>query len=430
LLIESLDQEGRGVARREGKAIFIEGALPGERVTASIFRRKPSFEIGRVESVLRPAASRASPRCAYFGLCGGCALQHVDLATQVAVKQRVLEDALWHIGKVKPGEVLSPIHGPAWEYRHRARFTVRDVPRKGGVLVGFHEKRSSYVADMTSCEVVPERISRLLPRLRETIGRLSIRRRLPQIEFSAGEGADVLVLRVLEPPSPDDEAVLRAFAQEHGVFLYLQPGGPDTAAPFHPPEGADLHYRLPEFDLRIYFSPTDFTQVNHAVNRVLVRRALRLLGPRAGERIADFFCGLGNFALPVARSGAHVLGIEGSEALVARARTNAARNGLEAHTRFETMDLFAIDAQSLAALGHFDRMLIDPPRDGAIAVVNALSDDGPHTIVYVSCNPATLARDASVLAHVKGYRLKAAGVVNMFPHTAHVESIALFVKTA
>lgn len=430
LLIESLDQEGRGIARREGKTIFVEGALPGERVTASIFRKKPSFEIGRVESVLRPAASRAGPRCAYFGVCGGCALQHVELATQVAVKQRVLEDALWHIGKVKPEEALAPIHGPAWEYRHRARFTVRDVPKKGGVLVGFHEKRSSYVADMMSCEVVPQRISRLLPRLRETIGRLSIRRRLPQIEFSAGEGADVLVLRVLEPPSPEDEAVLRAFAREHGVFLYLQPGGPHTAAPFHPPEGADLYYHLPEFDVRIFFGPTDFTQVNHSVNRVLVRRALRLLAPQPDERVADLFCGLGNFALPIARSGAHVLGIEGSEALVARARTNAARNGLEANTRFESMDLFAIAAQSLAALGPFDRMLIDPPRDGAIAVVNAIGDDAPHTLVYVSCNPATLARDASVLVHLKGYRLKAAGVVNMFPHTAHVESLALFVKTA
>ena len=364
----------------------------------------------------------------YFGLCGGCALQHVDLATQVAVKQRALEDALWHIGKVTPEEMLSPIHGPAWEYRHRARFTVRDVPKKGGVLVGFHEKRSSYVADMLSCEVVPQRISNLIPRLREMIGRLSIRRRLPQIEVSVGEGADVLVLRVLEPPSAADESVLRAFAQEHSVFLYLQPGGPDTAAAFHPAEGVDLHYRLPEFDVRIYFQPTDFTQVNHAVNGVLVRRAMRLLAPEPGERIADLFCGLGNFALPIARSGAHVLGIEGSEALVARARTNAARNGLADYARFEAMNLFDIDAKQVSALGSFDRMLIDPPRDGAIAVVNALGDDAPRSIVYVSCNPGTLARDASVLVQVKGYRLKSAGVVNMFPHTAHVESIAHFVR--
>ena len=428
LLIESLDQEGRGIARREGKAIFVEGALPGERVTASIFRRKPSFEVGRVETVIEAAASRTAPRCAFFGVCGGCALQHIDIATQVAVKQRVLEDALWHIGKVKPEEVLAPIHGPAWAYRHRARFTVRDVPKKGGVLVGFHEKRSSYVADMTSCEVLPERISGLLPPLREMIGRLSIRRRLPQVEVSIGDDADVLVLRVLEPPSAGDEAVLREFAQEHAVFIYLQPGGPHTAAPFHPPQGADLHYSLPEFGVKIYFEPTDFTQVNHAVNRVLVRRALRLLAPQPGDRIADLFCGLGNFALPIARAGASVLGIEGSEALVARARTNAARNGLADNTRFEAMDLFDIDPDRLAALGPFDRMLIDPPRDGAMAVVQALSGDSPRHIVYVSCNPATLARDASVLVHTRGYCLKSAGVVNMFPHTAHVESIALFVK--
>jgi 23S rRNA (uracil1939-C5)-methyltransferase len=428
LLIESLDQEGRGIARRDGKAIFVEGALPGERVTASIYRRKPSFEIGRVAAVLEPAASRASPRCTYFGLCGGCALQHVDLPTQVAVKQRVLEDALSRIGKVEPEQILSPIHGPAWEYRHRARFTVRYVSKKGGALVGFHEKSSSYVADMASCEVVPERISRLLLPLRELINGLSIRRRLPQIELSIGEGSDVLVLRILDPLTVEDEAVLRAFANRHHVFLYLQTAGPETAAPFYPPEGVDLHYALPEYGVRIYFKPTDFTQVNHAVNQVLVRRALTLLAPEPGERIADLFCGLGNFALPIARSGAEVLGVEGSDVLVEGARTNAARNGLADRTRFETMNLFTIDADKLAALRKFDRMLIDPPRDGAIEVVKALADDGPQRIVYVSCNPGTLARDASVLVHEKGYRLSAAGVVNMFPHTAHVESIALFQK--
>jgi 23S rRNA (uracil1939-C5)-methyltransferase len=426
LIIESLDQEGRGIARRDGKTIFVEGALPGEVVTASILRKKPTFEIGHVQEVLRASAARVVPRCVYFGRCGGCAQQHVDFAAQVAVKQRVLEDALWHIGKVKPRRVLSAIRGSPWEYRHRARFTVRDVPKKGGVLVGFHEKRSSYVADMVSCEVVPARISALLPRLRELVGALSIRQRLPQIELSIGEGADVLVFRVLEPPSAADEARLRAFADAHGVYVYLQPGGPHTAKPFHPPAGADLHYALPEFDVRIYFEPTDFTQVNHAVNRVLVRRALSLLAPEPGERIADTFCGLGNFSLPIARSGADVLGIEGSETLVARARLNAARNGLDSRARFEAMDLFNIDAERLAALGHFDRMLIDPPRDGAVELVKALGDDAPERIVYVSCNPATLARDAAVLVGVKGYAFEAAGVINMFPQTAHVESIAVF----
>ena len=430
LRIESLDQEGRGIARRDGKTIFVEGGLPGELVTASIFRKKPTFEIGHVQSVLEASSSRVRPRCVYFGLCGGCAQQHVEFETQVAVKQRVLEDALWHIGKVAPEQILSPIEGPAWEYRHRARFTVRYVAKKGGVLVGFHEKRSSFVADMLSCEVVPARISALLPRLRELVGTLSIKQRLPQIELAIGEGADVLVLRVLEPPSPEDEALLKAFAERHAVYLYLQTRGPETAAPFHPPGGADLHYVLPEFDVRIYFEPTDFTQVNHAVNRMLVRRALSLLEARAGHRVADMFCGLGNFSLPIARTGAGVVGIEGSQTLVARARTNAQRNGLAERTRFEAMNLFEIDAQGLAALGRFDRMLIDPPRDGAMELVKAIGDDGPQRIVYVSCNAATLARDAEVLVHTKGYALKAAGVVNMFPHTAHVESIALFVRNA
>lgn len=426
LSIESLDQEGRGVAHRDGKAIFVEGALPGEAVTASVYRRKRTFENAQVESVLRPAASRVAPRCRYFGLCGGCALQHVDMATQVAVKQRVLEDALAHIGKVSPEEMLSPVHGPAWTYRHRARFTARFVPKKGGSLVGFHEKRSSYVADMTSCEVVPARVSALLPRLRELIGGLSIRSRLPQVELAVGEDADVFVLRVLEPPDAADEAALRAFAERHRVHLYLQPGGPDTAAPLHPAEGADLYYALPEFDVRIYFRPTDFTQVNHAMNRVLVRRAMRLLEPRAGERVLDLFCGLGNFTLPIARSGARVLGVEGSAALVERARTNAERNGLAESVDYAVMDLFKIDRERFEALGRFDRLLIDPPRDGALEVVRALEGDAPPRIVYVSCNPATLARDAAVLVHEKGYELSAAGVLNMFPHTAHVESIALF----
>jgi len=428
LYIESLDQEGRGIARRDGKTIFVEGALPGEQVTVSVYRKKPTFEIGAVQRIAKSSPARIAAKCAYFGKCGGCALQHIDLRTQVAVKQRVLEDALWHIGKVEPEEILAPIHGPEWEYRHRARFTVRHVAKKGGMLVGFHEKRSSFVADMKSCEVVPGRISALLPPLRHMLGRLSIRQKLPQIELSIGEDADVLVLRVLEPPSREDEAILEAFAAEHGLYLYFQGGGPHTAQPFYPPAGADLHYLLPEFDVRIYFGPTDFTQVNHAMNRVLVRRALSLLAPQPGERIADMFCGLGNFSLPIARSGAEVLGIEGSETLVARARSNAERNALAGRARFAVCNLFEIDASGLAALGHFDRMLIDPPRDGAVELVKAIGDAGPARIVYVSCNPATLARDAALLTQTKGYRLQAAGVVNMFPHTAHVESIALFVR--
>lgn len=426
LIVESLDQEGRGVARRDGKAIFIEGALPGESVECAIHRRKPSYEIAAVTEVRRQSALRLAPRCAYFGHCGGCSLQHLDPRAQVAMKQRVLEDNLWHIGRVKPEQVLPAIYGPWWGYRHRARLTVRHVPKKGGALVGFHERRRSYVMDMTSCEVLPPRISNLLRPLRKLVDAFSIRTRVPQIEVALGDTCDVLVFRVLIGPNAEDQDLLRSFAERYGVCVYLQPGGPETAYPFHPAEAADLYYALPEFDLRIGFAPTDFTQVNHPVNRVLVRRAIALLGASPGERVADLFCGLGNFTLAIARGGAEVVGMEGSGPLIRRAVANAEMNGLQDAARFVEMNLYDVGVPALAALGHFDRMLVDPPRDGAIEVVKGLAAQGPRRIVYISCNPATLARDAGVLVHTQGYGLKAAGVVNMFPHTSHVESIAVF----
>lgn len=428
LQIESLDHEGKGIARHDGKVMFIEGALPGESVEASIYRRKPAFEQGFATRIFNESVSRTTPGCAFFGLCGGCSLQHMDLRTQVAAKQRVLEDNLRHIGKVKPELMMPAIHGPDWGYRHRARLTVRNVLKKGTVLVGFHEKRSSYVADMTACEVLPKRMSRLLPLLRELVGSLSIHDRLPQIEIALTDGNDVLVLRNLESLTPEDEQRIRHFADAQGVSIWLQPAGTDTAHPFHPPGAETLSYTLPEFDVRVSFKPTDFTQVNHSINRVLVRRALGLLDPRPGERIADLFCGLGNFTLPIARSGAQVTGIEGAMGLISRAEENAKNNDLSRNTRFLVMDLFRIDTAQWRALGPFDKLLIDPPRDGAMELVKLIGADGPKRIVYVSCNPATLARDAEVLVAVHGYTLKAAGIVNMFPHTAHVESIAWFEK--
>ncbi|KPK19265.1 MAG: 23S rRNA methyltransferase [Betaproteobacteria bacterium SG8_41] len=426
LIVESLDQEGRGVARRDGKAIFIEGALPGETVACAIRRKKPSYEIGTVTEVLRESSLRIAPRCAYFGVCGGCSLQHLEPRAQVAVKQRVLEDDLWHIGRVRPEQVLPAVYGPWWGYRHRARLTVRHVPKKGGALVGFHERRSSYVADMASCEVLPPRISALLRPLRALVDGLSIRARVPQIEVALGEACDVLVFRVLVEPSEADQGLLREFAGRYGVSIYLQPGGPDTARPFHPVRPADLHYALPEFDLQIGFAPTDFTQVNHPVNRILVRRAIALLEVPPGERVADLFCGLGNFTLAIARRGAEVVGVEGSGELIRRAAANAERNGLQHAARFIEMDLYEAGVPALSGLGRFGRMLLDPPRDGAIEVVKSLTVEAPQRIVYISCNPATLARDAAVLVHTQGYALRAAGVVNMFPHTSHVESMAMF----
>lgn len=427
--IESLDHEGRGIARRDGKTVFIEGALTGEMVTASVYRKKPSFENANVQRILRESSQRVTPQCVNFGRCGGCSMQHLDARAQVAAKQRVLEDNLWHIGKVRADQMLSPIHGPTWGYRRRARMTARYVVKKGGSLVGFHEKKSSFVTDMSSCEVLLPRVSKLLPALREMVGKLSIRERMPQIEVASGDTVDVLVLRVLEPPSDDDKALFKAFADQHGVHLYLQPKGPDTAYPFWPEQPADLYYALPEFGIKMPFFPTEFTQVNHDVNRVLVHRALALLAPQPGERVADMFCGIGNFSLPIARSGAHVTGIEGSASLVKHATENAAYNGLSDVAQYRTMNLFEINADTFAALcapGRFDRLLIDPPRDGAAELVKALVAAPPQRIVYVSCSSATLARDASMLVHEQGYALSAAGVINMFPHTAHVESIAVF----
>jgi 23S rRNA (uracil1939-C5)-methyltransferase len=437
--IASLDQEGRGLARIDGKAVFVEGALPGEVVTITTLRRKPTYEIARAERIVRASAARVTPRCPHFGTCGGCTLQHFDAAAQVAAKQRALEDALWHIGRVRAAQILPAIHGPAWAYRHRARLSVRHVPKKGGVLVGFHERKSSYVADMTSCAILPPKISALLPALRALIGALSLRDRLPQIELAVGDLAPapgsgpagaapayVLVLRILAPLSPADEDRLRTFADTHGVQFYLQTSGPETAVPFHPPTPR-LAYALPEFGLVFPYSPTEFTQVNPAINRVLVRRAIALLDPQPGERIADFFCGLGNFTLPMARRGAEAIGIEGSASLVRRAEDNAGLNGLAGRAAFRVANLFTAMAEDVEALGRLDKALIDPPREGAMALVKAFAPDGgPRRIVYVSCNPATLARDAEVLVRDRGYALAAAGVINMFPHTAHVESIALF----
>jgi len=425
--VESLDQEGRGVAHADGKVIFIQGALPGELVTYASYSKKPSYEVAQVTQIVEPAPMRVTPRCPHFGTCGGCSQQHLDARAQVAAKQRVLEDNLRRIGKVECGSILPAIYGEAWGYRHRARFSARYVQKKGGALIGFREKRSSYVTDMTTCAVVPPRISALLVPLRELINGLSRPERLPQIELAIGDDTDALVLRTLEPLSERDGQALRDFADRHRVQFFVQPRGPDTAVPFYPPHEGVLYYKLPEFGLELGFSPTEFTQVNAAVNRVLVRRAMTLLAPQSGERIADMFCGLGNFTLAIARSGARVAGFEGARSLVARAQANAARNGLADIAEFHLMDLFKIDVAGLAALGHFDRMLIDPPRDGAVELIKSLSADAPpRRIVYISCNAATLARDAGVLVHVNGYTMTAAGVVNMFPHTSHVESIAVF----
>ena len=429
-IIESLDHEARGITRLDGKTIFVEGALPGETVDYVCFRKKPTFEVAHSQRIVKASPNRVTPRCPHFGVCGGCSMQHLDAEAQVAAKQRVLEANLWHLGRLKAEELYAPIYGAAWGYRWRARLSARLVVKKGGMLIGFHEKKSSYVADMRQCEVLPPHVSALLVPLRELIGSLSIASAMPQIELAIGEAITALVLRILEPITNADEDLLKAFADRHQVVFYLQPKGPATAYRFYPLDGPRLSYRLPDYDIEHFFSPTEFTQVNHAINRVLVRRAMSLIDPQEGERIADMFCGLGNFTLPLARLGASVTGVEGSAELVARATENALENGLGGRATYAVANLFSATAESLAALGRFDKMLIDPPREGAVELVNALADDStaPRRIVYVSCNPATLARDAAILVSQKAYRLRGAGVVNMFPQTSHVESIALFEK--
>jgi len=422
--VESLDRGGRGVAHVEGKTLFIDGALPGEVVEYALYRGKRNYEFAQTLKVVRSSASRVEPRCAHFGVCGGCSLQHLDETAQVAVKQRVLEDALWHIGRVRAETVLAPVHGLHWRYRNRARLSARMVPRKGGVLVGFRERKSSYVAEMDSCEVLPEAVSALIPRLRQLIAELSISDRLPQVEVVIGDEVTVLVLRILSSLAAADESRLREFAETAGVHLWLQSKGPDSVVPFWPEVMPPLYYSLPEFGVRIAFSPTDFTQVNSVVNRILVRRALAMLDPQPGERVGDYFCGLGNFTLPIASTGAHVTGYEGSANMVARARENAESNGLARQCSFVVADLF--DRKTCERLGPLDKVLIDPPREGAIEAVKAFSRTGPRRIVYVSCDPATLARDAGLMVNAQGYALRAAGIVNMFAHTSHVESLALF----
>jgi len=440
LKVESLDLEAQGVAHNaEGKVVFIEGALPGEEVQVSVQRKKNNWEQATLVAMRNESSQRVTPGCRHFGTCGGCKMQHFHVGAQVATKQRALEDGLWHLGKVKADRMLRPIEGPAWGYRYRARLSVRYVVKKERVLVGFHERKSSYVADMDSCEVLPPHLSAMLVPLRELVAGMDQRDRLPQIEVAVGDEVTALVLRHLEPLTTEDLQRLSDFASSHGVQWWLQPKGPETVHRLDA-AGPSLAYTLPEFGITMPFKPTDFTQVNYQINRVLVSRALRLLEAKPDERVIDWFCGLGNFTLPIATQVREVLGIEGSETLVARSRENAALNGLGAKTSFVARNLFEITPEELASYGNADKWLVDPPREGAFALAKALADLAadparaasylpPSRIVYVSCNPATLARDAGLLVHQAGYTCVAAGAINMFPHTAHVESMAVFEKS-
>ncbi|MBU3609528.1 23S rRNA (uracil(1939)-C(5))-methyltransferase RlmD [Polynucleobacter wuianus] len=458
--VEALDLDAQGIARltpneeelaegQGGKVIFIKGALPTELVTYTITSDKARFSKAKVREILKPAVFRAEPKCAAFGVCGGCTMQHLDIRAQVAMKQRVLEDDLHHIAKVQPEEIFRPMGGPAWEYRHRARLSaVNRSIKKGTVLIGFHEGKSGYVADMLACEILPKHVSDLLPEMRRLVMGLSIVDRMPQIEIAIGESEDpnsddpkkskpvtALVFRNLQALTPADEQLLRDFADLYQVWIWLQPKGIETVAPFYPDAGK-LCYRLPEFEIEMPFKPADFTQVNHMMNRVLVSKAIRLLEVKATDRVLDLFCGIGNFTLPLARKAKQVLGIEGLATLTTRAKANAEHNGLQDKVSFMQSDLFEVTTETITSWGKAERWLMDPPREGAMEICKSLadlhlqkSDLLPERIVYVSCNPKTLARDADILCHQAGYTLKGAGIVNMFPHTSHVESMAVFDKT-
>jgi len=422
--IESIGHDGRGVAHLDGKAVFIDGALPGEVVSFEYLSTRKKFDEGRVTEVLQASPDRVEPGCPHFGLCGGCSLQHMNAAAQIKAKQQVLLDNLRHIGKVEPQAVLAPLTGPVWGYRTRARLGAKFVIKKDRLLVGFREKRKPYVADLSRCEVLHPSVGERFKELIDVIGALEAKARIPQVEVSISEDTTALVFRHLDPLSESDLAVLKQFAIDEDIHVYLQPGGPDTIFPFWP-EQSILSYHLPEQGIEIRFGPTDFTQVNVDINRQMVARVLEMLALERQDRVLDLFCGLGNFTLPMAQLAGTVTGVEGDAGLVSRARDNAVLNQIK-NVTFHAADLANDDPDVIWAGGNYNKALLDPPRCGAAEVMNTLGNIRPQRIVYVSCHPGSLARDAGTLVNEMGYRLRSAGVMDMFPHTAHVESIALF----
>jgi len=423
--IEGLSHDGRGVAHVDGKATFIYGALPDELVQLSYLRVARDQDEGEAEAILEASPYRVAPACQHFGVCGGCSLQHLSSPAQVQAKQDALLQALERIGKVQPAEILPPlVNSEPWGYRRKARLGVKDVRKKQRLLVGFRERSSAFIADIRSCLVLHPQIGQQLEALAELIAGLSIRDRIPQVEVAMDDDHCALVFRVLEPPSELDLQRLRDFGASRDFDIYLQPGGPDSVEPLG--SVRPLVNRLPEFDVALHFGPSDFTQVNSEINRQMVSRAVGLLGAGAGDRVLDLFCGLGNFTLPLARNGAEVVGVEADPELLRRAADNAQANGLADRVGFHAANLYE-DLQGHPWLaGRFNKALLDPPRSGALEVLPLLPRLGVERLLYVSCYPATLARDAAELVGQQGYRLLAAGVMDMFPHTAHVESMALF----
>jgi 23S rRNA (uracil1939-C5)-methyltransferase len=426
--ISAVTHDGRGIADVTGKKVFVAGALEGETVRFQRRKSRRKFDEAELVEIIDASPGRVDARCEVFGRCGGCALQHVSAEQQRDIKFATLKDNLERIGKVRPDSWLEPITGPHWHYRRRARLAVKDVAGKGRVLVGFRERHAPFITDMHRCEVLAEPVASLIDPLSDLVGGLSIRSRLPQIEVAVADNAVALVFRVLDTPTESDLVALRRFAAEYDSRVYLQPGGLDTVSLLAPKDDDEpLFYTLPEFDVRVEFEPVDFIQINADINQRLVHAAVDHLDPGPGERVLDLYCGIGNFSLPLARRAGEVLGVEGEPSLVARATANAAKNSV-ANVEFRCADLSEIDGSERWLEGPWDRLLLDPARAGAAEVVREISAIGPRRIVYVSCHPGTLARDAGTLVNEAGYRLAAAGIVDMFPHTAHVESISVFEK--
>ena len=421
--IVDLIADGRGVARINGKATFIADSLPGEMVRFKYTRTSRDLDEGRIVAIDRASPDRVDPKCAHFGICGGCSLQHLAPASQIVFKQKQLLEAFARIGKVAAEEVVAPITGAVWGYRRRGRLSVKHVLKKGGVTyVGFRERDSLLLAALESCHVLDPRVGMRLQAMARMIDHLDIRLALPQIEIAAADHV-AMVIRVNEKPSDADLELLRQFATDEGVDLYLQAGGPDTITPLSPPARV-LDYSPDGSEQTLRFQPTDFIQINGSISQQIVRRAIEWLAPKPGERVLELFCGLGNFSAPLAKTGVELVAVEGEAGLVQRARENAERLGLK--IQFDQADLFTPSVDAPWMQGHFDAVLLDPPRSGAKEMMPLIAAKKPKRIVYVSCHPGTLARDAGALVNEHGYRLVRAGVMDMFPHTAHVESMALF----
>jgi len=425
--ISSISHEGKGISYEDDKTIFIDNALLDEEVEYKIIKKKKNLAFAKSLKILKPSSQRIEAKCDVYGICGGCSMQHFDEGVQLAYKQRAFEETLKHVGNVLPETILSPISGPLWHYRHKARLRVKYVLKKQKVLIGFNEKLSHFLTNMDSCPVLPKKLSDLIKPLQDLFLKLSIREQIPQIEYASNQIRHILVLRILQSLTKEDEIILKDFQDLNEIEFWTQTKGYDTVKPLFENTKDYVTYKNKEFNLEFLFNPTGFTQINPFINKILIRRVMALLEPKKSDLIFDFFSGIGNFTLPIATSGANVLAVEGDKMLVDSGNNNAIKNNLSNNVRFKEADLFNIEKKELLLLGQADKWLIDPPRLGALNLINLLDDQiKPKLIIYISCNPATLARDSDILVNKKNYSFKKGGIVNMFPHTSHVESIAVF----